>query len=157
MMHIRDIMQPDMLSPFVSGRDRQDTALMMAAAKGKCKAITHPLLKAEMKKQDVNGYTALMWAVAHNQLKSAKLLLKKEGGMRDKRGRTALMIAARNGHADIVQFLVKQEGGVLDKCGHTALLWAADDDKQEVVDILLLDENESKASLPLLHRYNYIK
>lgn len=75
---------------------------------------------------EFNCASALMFAVANNNLTLVKTLMNAEARLQDKNGRTALMAAARFGHLNIIRLLSPLEAGICDNKGRYAIHYAAE-------------------------------
>lgn len=114
-----------------------------AAMHGDISAI-HTLLekKADVNAPQVDGTTALHWAVRANDLKMTELLLK--AGARvsaaTESGATPMLLAAMNGNAPMIERLIlagADPNAPLSQTGDTALMIAARTGKVEAVRMLL--------------------
>lgn len=83
------------------------------------------LVKAESRKQDWSGYTALMYACIAGNTHLAMELAPIEAGIRSKGGWSALMLATQLGRLPIAAKLYHREYGLQNAGGWTALMDAA--------------------------------
>ncbi len=91
--------------------------------------------------QDLDGYTALMWAASHGYPSIVQTLIDADANVnvQDLNGNTALIGAVRCGDLSIVQKLIDAGANVnvQDNSGDTALMWAIDHSRLSIVQILL--------------------
>ena len=91
--------------------------------------------------RDVDGATALIWAVSKGRIEIVKLLVRsgaKINARRTNGGQTALMFATVKGYTEIAEFLIISGAGIdsQDRRGQTALMWAAFNNRIEIVKLL---------------------
>lgn len=98
------------------------------------------LIKAESKKQDYAGYTALMYACISGNIDLAMELVKFEAGFQSKGGWSALMMATQFGHLSIAAKLYRKEYGFQNAGGWTALMDAAVNGRLEIAQLLVQKE-----------------
>ncbi|GMR37252.1 hypothetical protein PMAYCL1PPCAC_07447 [Pristionchus mayeri] len=101
--------------------------------------IIHRLFRAGdvNKRAQPHGQTALMLAVSHGKLETAKLLIECGGdvNVQDEEGSTALMCAAEHGHKALVQLLLSApsvDAGLFDCDSSTALSIAVENGHKEI-------------------------
>lgn len=99
----------------------------------------------DLRKQDSDGMTALMYAARQGSADLAGLLLD-ESRMKDNMKRVALMYAAENGYDEIVKILANKEAASKDVDGKSALIFAAERGHVSVVSTLLPFEHTVKDS-----------
>lgn len=97
------------------------TPLMQATIQGDIGALRKNL--ENVRRQDHNGWTALMHAAHEGRMECITLLLTAESGMQDKSGWTALMHAVKNKHLDCLEALL-EEALICDYFGRSALILA---------------------------------
>lgn len=125
------------------GPDR--SALMLASAHGHTDTIREMLAREDLSVNQKSPYTALMWAVFHQQITVINLLLKDlriHINEQDEFGQTALLLAAIKGSVIVVEALL--DGGAdpeirdgVEQGGGTPLLRAIDNNHISVVRRLL--------------------
>src|SRR6185312_2921186 len=98
--------------------------------------------KADVNAQQVDGTSALHWAVQANDLQLADLLLRNgaKAGAANKAGATPLLLATQNGNSAIIDRLLTAGADPnvpLTKTGDTALMMAARTGKPDSVKTLL--------------------
>ena len=129
----------------IRGQDKQ-TALYMAAARGKWHAVTELIgAGADVRFRDdvYSGMTTLLLAAQNGQSVVVELLLQKGADSSDKEpssGTTALMLACRSGDLASAKILLQNRAEVDAKTeytGSTALLMAAGDGRKDLVELLL--------------------
>ena len=114
-----------------------------AAAKGNKEAVRALLLKkVSVNGTQIDGTTALHWAVRADDLEMADMLLRAGAGVSvpNREGVTPLLLATQNGNAAMIDKLLKAGADVsapLTKDGDTALMMAARTGKVEPVKVLL--------------------
>ena len=114
-----------------------------AAMRGKKDALRSLIQqKADVNLPQIDGTTALMWAVRGDDLESADLLLKAGAKVTavNRDGATPLQLAALNGNAAIIDRLLKagaDPNTSLSASGDTALMLAARTGKSDAVKVLL--------------------
>lgn len=95
---------------------------------------------------EFNCASALMFAVANNNLTLVKMLMNTEARLQDRNGRTALMAAARFGHLSIIRLLSPLEAGICDNKGRCAIHYAAEYRQREASVLLAQVEGLCKDS-----------
>ncbi|XP_062510014.1 uncharacterized protein LOC134186110 isoform X2 [Corticium candelabrum] len=118
------------------------TPLMWAAYHDSPKNIYELLLRgADADEKDIEGKTAMHWAVHKKDAKSLKLVLKHNGTFyKDMKGRTVLHIAADMGSMPCCQLILSTRRDSVndaDKNGRTPLHWAAVRSRVDVCALLL--------------------
>ncbi|EFO62708.1 Protein 21.1 [Giardia lamblia P15] len=98
------------------------------------------LVKAESRKQDWSGYTALMYACIAGNTHLAMELAPIEAGIQSKGGWSALMLATQLGRLPIVAKLYRREYGLQNAGGWTALMDAAVNGYLEIAHLLASKE-----------------
>src|SRR6187402_56726 len=98
--------------------------------------------KADVNAAQVDGTTALHWAVRADDLESADLLLKAGAKVStpNREGATPMQLAAMNGNAAMIDRLIKAGADVnapLSSTGDTALMLASRTGKMDAVKLLL--------------------
>ncbi len=98
--------------------------------------------KADVNAQQIDGTTALHWAVQANDLQLADMLLRAgaKPAAANKAGATPLLLAAQNGNAAMIERLLAagaDANAPLTKTGDTALMMAARTGKTDAVKVLL--------------------
>src|SRR5438552_12721240 len=119
------------------------TDLADAAMKGNKQAVRSLLQKkADVNAAQVDGTTALHWAVRSDDLETADLLIRAGANVSaaNREGVTPMQLAAMNGNAAMIEKLIK--AGVnpnvsLSKFGDTALMMVARSGKNDAVKVLL--------------------
>ncbi|ESU36349.1 Ankyrin repeat protein [Giardia duodenalis] len=94
------------------------------------------LVKAESRKQDWSGYTALMYACIAGNTHLAMKLAPIEAGIQSKGGWSALMLATQLGRLPIAAKLYHREYGLQNAGGWTALMDAAANGCLEIAHLL---------------------
>ena len=100
------------------------------------------LKKANVNAPQVDGTTALHWAVENNDLETTDLLIRSGANASavNHAGATPLLLAATNGNAAIIERLIKggaDPNAALTKFGDTALMIASRTGKPDAVKVLL--------------------
>lgn len=114
-----------------------------AAMEGNTAAVRALLgKKAEVNAPQVDGATALHWAVQANNLEMIEMLLGAGAAVSaaSKSGATPMQLAAMNGHAAIIERLIRagaDPNAPLSQTGDTALMMAARTGKVDAVKVLL--------------------
>jgi len=114
-----------------------------AAMKGNKEAVRSLLLKkADVNAPQVDGTTALHWAVRANDLATTDLLIRAGAKVSaaNREGATPLMLATENGNATMIEKLIKagaDANAPLTKDGDTALMMAARSGKTDAIKVLL--------------------
>ena len=114
-----------------------------AAMEGNTAAVRALLgKKAEVNAPQVDGATALHWAVQANNLEMIEVLLGAGAAVSaaSKSGATPMQLAAMNGHAAIIERLIRagaDPNAPLSQTGDTALMMAARTGKVDAVKVLL--------------------
>ncbi len=114
-----------------------------AAMRGDTPAVRSLLeQKADVNAPQIDGATALHWAVRANNLELTDLLLRAHAGasIANKSGATPMLLAAMNGNAAIIERLLQagaDPNAPLSPTGDTALMMAARTGKVEAVRVLL--------------------
>jgi len=114
-----------------------------AAMKGNKEAVRSLLLKkADVNAPQVDGTTALHWAVRANDLATTDLLIRAGAKVSaaNREGATPLMLATENGNAAMIEKLIKagaDANAPLTKDGDTALMMAARSGKTDAIKVLL--------------------
>ena len=98
--------------------------------------------KADVNAQQIDGTSALHWAVQANDLQLTELLLRAgaKPAAANKAGATPLLLAAQNGSAAMIELLLTagvDANASLTKTGDTALMLAARTGKADAVKVLL--------------------
>ena len=108
------------------------------------KAAVRTLLqkKADVNAPQIDGTTALHWAVQADDLETADLLIRAGANVSaaNRAGATPLLLAAVNGNAAMIEKLIKagaDPNAPLTKSGDTALMMAARTGKIDAVKVLL--------------------
>uniref|UniRef100_A0A1B6CHS1 SAM domain-containing protein n=2 Tax=Clastoptera arizonana TaxID=38151 RepID=A0A1B6CHS1_9HEMI len=88
--------------------NKGQTMLMMAASNGNLDLLKLVYQKNLLECQDINGYTALLYAVNYGQLQTAKYLLSQKTNVNTKEneGLTSLMLASMSGNGAMVDLLL---------------------------------------------------
>lgn len=120
------------------------TSLMIAAVCG-YDNIVPLLLTREVRLCDLQGNTALMYAVHGGSFVAINKLRKKEAKMQNARGETALMWAARINSLQAVATLLDEEAGLVDKEGKSALVHAVVNGSIDCLQVLLMAEGRQHA------------
>lgn len=94
------------------------------------------LARAESRKQDWAGYTALMCACISGNAHLAMELAAAEAGIQSKGGWSALMLATQFGHLSVAAKLYRREYGLQNAGGWTALMDAAVNGRLEIAHLL---------------------
>jgi ankyrin repeat protein len=117
----------------------QTRSVFERAARGEL--LAHELLTDQINCIDRQGYTALMWASAHGQLNSVRILLTSGADVNTHgpNGESSLLLAAANGHVHVLRDLLKAGACVddADQDGTTALMFAAAGDHADLATELL--------------------
>jgi uncharacterized protein len=114
-----------------------------AAARGDKNAVRTLLQqKANVNAPQIDGTTALHWAVETNNLETADLLIAAGAKVSaaNHEGATPLLLASINGNAAMIEKLIKagaDPNGILTKTGDTALMMASRTGKLDAVKVLL--------------------
>src|SRR5437868_4365270 len=114
-----------------------------AAMRGNKEAVRASLQrKVDVNAPQVDGTTALHWAVRADDLETADLLIKAGAKVTaaNREGATPLMLAGINGNAAMIERLIKagvDANAPLTKDGDTALMMAARTGKLDAVKVLL--------------------
>jgi ankyrin len=123
---------------------KSDVAEVANAAMRGDKGAVRTLLqqKADVNAQQIDGTSALHWAVEANDLELADLLLRSgaKPSAANKAGATPLLLATQNGNAAMIERLLTagaDPNAPLTKTGDTALMMAARTGKADAVRILL--------------------
>ena len=93
---------------------------------------------------EFNGASALMFAVANNNITLVKMLMNAEARLQDRNGRTALMAAAQFGHLSLIRLLAPAEAGICDSRGRYAVHYAAEYRQREASVLLAQAEGLCK-------------
>lgn len=101
--------------------------------------ITHPEIDLDL--QDLNGYTALMWAAINGNKKLVEALVDSGADLNltYADGETALMMAIKNNKTDTAIYLIKNGADTLkqDRYERTALSLAQETKNTKIINILL--------------------
>ena len=87
-----------------------------------------------------DGWTALMYASRHGQVKVVELLIEKGAEVNPANARaTALMEASREGHVEVVKLLIEKgaEVNFANQYGRTSLMSASRHGRAKVVELLV--------------------
>jgi uncharacterized protein len=126
-----------------AGLDAATSEVADAAMKGNKEAVrTLVQQKANVNAPQVDGATALHWAVQANDLETADVLIRAgaNASAANRAGATPLLLAAINGNAAMIEKLIKAGADPnvpLTKTGDTALMMTARTGKIDAVKVLL--------------------
>jgi ankyrin repeat protein len=129
--------------PFVVTAEAAATDVADAAMRGDRAGVRAALTrKADVNATQVDGSTALHWAVERDDLEMADLLIRAGArvGARTREGVTPLQLAAINGSAAMLDRLVKagaDPNGPLTRSGDTALMFTARTGRADAIRVLL--------------------
>ena len=129
--------------PFVVTAEAAATDVADAAMRGDRAGVRAALArKADVNATQVDGSTALHWAVERDDLELADLLIRAGArvGARTREGVTPLQLAAINGSAAMLDRLVKagaDPNGPLTRSGDTALMFTARTGRADAIRVLL--------------------
>ncbi|KAF9888610.1 hypothetical protein FE257_008542 [Aspergillus nanangensis] len=140
-------------------KDDKESMAMFYAAKGNHVPVMEWFLEKgiDFHWKNINGETALTWAVEFHSLEAVQLLLSRGADPEHFTGSYTLLIeATKNGDLEIVQELLKktQQLDFRDtRYGETALMWAAECNEEETfqtllaagADITIVDNNDLTA------------
>ena len=98
--------------------------------------------KADVNAKQVDGTTALHWAVRFDDIEMAELLIRADANVTaaTRAGATPLQLAAVNGNAAMIETLIKagaDPNAPVSKYGDTALMMAARTGKTDAIKVLL--------------------
>ena len=130
-----------------SGHDKprgaqQRTRLMFHSARGDMAGVLASLrFRADVRRSDTSGKTALLWASQGGHLDIMRVLVDAGADVQhgDTSGKTALLWACKGGHVDVVNALIDAGADVdaVDDCTTTALMAASGGGHSDVVHVLL--------------------
>lgn len=137
---VRFALERSMQMIMPNAKERRWSLLMWAVViqKGECL----PYLRADIRKQDIDGETALMKAVEKGCDNFVRELAEDEGGLCTVAGWTALMFAAQRGETSYIPLLLTREVRLQNVKGRTALMIAALNGQESVVEELRMYEGD---------------
>ena len=124
-----------------------ETALHRASHQGMLAVVKKLIEKrADVNKQNEDGYTALIWACVFNHADIALALLNVDGievDLANVVGGTALQLASHQGMLAVVEKLIEKRADVnkQNRNGFTALMWACKKKHADIALALLEDDN----------------